>query len=285
MPPTDATTKPPPLAKPVYDAIIESDRLFCPACDYNLTGLTLNRCPECGTYFDRTHLRSLGGDTLRPAVPWDTDGGIGGFVRTWLLAVFMPARLASRFPGRHSAVHASAYGLICLVLTSVFYCTPAFIVGNGFGEAVLVALPGLLVFIWLLEYLVIRHLARAVPPTLSPNPHHFWRGLAHYTRGYWMLLVLPVNLLFFDNRVKIIVLSLGERLMILLGYTAIGLVFFLGWWLAWIFIILKRSRPTIQRTLTLVLLPLVLLAAACLGFLVSLAFSVPFTLLSKLWSP
>ena len=37
--------------------------LLCPTCDYRLRGLLSDRCPECGTPFDRTGsmlLRSLG---------------------------------------------------------------------------------------------------------------------------------------------------------------------------------------------------------------------------------
>jgi len=33
--------------------------LFCPQCDYNLTGLVEHRCPECGTPFDPERLRVL----------------------------------------------------------------------------------------------------------------------------------------------------------------------------------------------------------------------------------
>lgn len=34
--------------------------LHCPSCDYNLTGLPENRCPECGKEFDPAKLRKLG---------------------------------------------------------------------------------------------------------------------------------------------------------------------------------------------------------------------------------
>ncbi len=39
--------------------------LFCPKCDYNLTGLTENRCPECGTVFDPEELARLFASSLK----------------------------------------------------------------------------------------------------------------------------------------------------------------------------------------------------------------------------
>lgn len=33
--------------------------LFCPNCDYDLTGLTENRCPECGQPFDPDYLERI----------------------------------------------------------------------------------------------------------------------------------------------------------------------------------------------------------------------------------
>lgn len=44
----------------------ESDALICPNCDYNLTGLTRNLCPECGREFDPAGLRKAQQGIPRP---------------------------------------------------------------------------------------------------------------------------------------------------------------------------------------------------------------------------
>jgi len=64
--------------------------LLCPACDYPLRGLEGDRCPECGTAFDRTALNVS-------QIPWVYRGQIGmvrAFWRTVWIAVFKPRRIA-----------------------------------------------------------------------------------------------------------------------------------------------------------------------------------------------
>ena len=67
----------------------------CAACEYDLRGLTQNRCPECGLEFDPNY--------LPPAeVPWLRRGDPRGFAyeRNTILAYYRTVELVLLWPGR-----------------------------------------------------------------------------------------------------------------------------------------------------------------------------------------
>jgi hypothetical protein len=56
-------------ASPHEPNVTNADGLFCPECDYNLTGSVESRCAECGLPFDVAELRDLMRSTSR-AIRW-----------------------------------------------------------------------------------------------------------------------------------------------------------------------------------------------------------------------
>ncbi|MCZ6698504.1 MAG: hypothetical protein O7D94_06175 [Planctomycetota bacterium] len=155
--------------------------LQCPTCAYILTGLSENRCPECGLAFDPDHLRS---DEVLPATPWDRRPSVKSFLATWWIAAVEPQRLAREFPNRHSIKRARQYSGCCYGVAALVFCTLT--VRNwvlSFENVVLAGACGIAACASV-EFLVANALARLVKPTNVDDARHFWRGLAHYTSGF-----------------------------------------------------------------------------------------------------
>jgi len=79
---------PPTPAQPSDPTTIDAD-LFCPQCGYNLRGLTVDRCPECGKQFDLANL-------MVSRIPWPQRGEIGAFRAYWRTVWLVTSR-TSRF--------------------------------------------------------------------------------------------------------------------------------------------------------------------------------------------
>lgn len=177
---------------------VEFSGLHCPTCDYDLTGLSKNRCPECGERFDRRILRKIAAGEPLPAVPYETDHTLRGLWKTWWLALTNRGKLADKFPPVHHRGNALLYTLFCfhiaLFLNLAAYLRLAIILDDYIlrGPFLLLTFP-LFLWIWLFQTLVAAGLALLVPPRRVRAKFRFWRGLTHYTSGYsWLLSPLIV---------------------------------------------------------------------------------------------
>jgi hypothetical protein len=89
------------LDPPVLPAPTCSDDLRCPGCGYDLTGLTRDRCPECGASFDRTYLSLQQKQNV--LLPWETrrQGSLARrIVSTCLAAWLHPVKYCNRISQR-----------------------------------------------------------------------------------------------------------------------------------------------------------------------------------------
>ncbi|MFQ5502785.1 MAG: hypothetical protein ACE5EQ_10880, partial [Phycisphaerae bacterium] len=53
---------------------VEGEGIYCPICNYNLTGILSGRCPECGSMFHREALLEAQRSNQVTLIPWECPG-------------------------------------------------------------------------------------------------------------------------------------------------------------------------------------------------------------------
>lgn len=123
-----------PLEQPGDSPPLDSG-LRCPACEYNLTGLAENRCPECGCAFDPDELRARLETAPRPIPVWgDRDKALLiRFAQVCLMTWFRPGRFGRTFPRRYDPASAGRFRLM-VVLAAAAPLTILLVVQGGLSQ-------------------------------------------------------------------------------------------------------------------------------------------------------
>jgi hypothetical protein len=264
-----------PQGEPPTEAPVVNDTgMRCLVCDYNVTGLSENRCPECGTEFDPDLLRRVAAGQPIPCTPWDTRGGFVGFWQTWWMSLVKPWRLADNFAPRHNVRRAAAYTLICYSLAggTFAYCVAWIGLSTGNVDFMLVLVSAVLVAAvfawWLCETVTAVALALLVKPTRAKSPYHFWRGITHYTSGFTLLTGTWGVCCFYCNTWWSGALA---------WWWFLAAPIFLWWALALSLMILRRNDAGMRAMLACVVVPALGFGAIFIGYWIALV------LVASLW--
>ncbi len=105
-----AAAQPPPVELPPDEGV------RCPRCDYNLTALRSERCPECGLRLDWDEIRRTA--AREPAIAFERARGLWklpAFVETAACVLLTPWSFARQIRQRVSLPHAAAFFGLCFV--------------------------------------------------------------------------------------------------------------------------------------------------------------------------
>lgn len=163
--------------------------LRCLNCDYELTGLVEQRCPECGTVFDPDWMARLRGDLECAATPWEKAPSWRSFVVTLQMSFLRPGQLLGKFPGRCDRRRAREFSFWCYAAAGMVWSSLS--VGAFGAEGAMTA--GLtMVVVWtacgMTEVSVAYLMSVTCRKTAARERYEFWVSLCYYGSGYFVLL-------------------------------------------------------------------------------------------------
>ncbi len=192
---------------------IEDEQIFCPLCNYNLTGIHSGRCPECGAWFNRAALLASQPVHRITLIPWDDPGEMrprDRFLATLRICLLRAERFAFAFSVQPQETRAVSFLLITLGLTigAMWLNVAAFWAASAIGSAETLTARDLAISIlgWAMFVPVAMGLAvLGIAVVLwGACPHYDgkrwlrpWLGISTYAAAHFLLIaaVAPVTFL------------------------------------------------------------------------------------------
>jgi hypothetical protein len=236
--------------------------LYCPVCEYNLTLLTSNRCPECGNEIDWELARWIvkgpqGGFTPFERWPWLLKPL--GFITTALWVLILPWRFARRITPAPRQIWAHTFALLAVSIGIVGFIV---LYKKNWDWAYVWGVP-----VWFhIEAEALVFLLIAGPLRRARNTpgrrYRLWRTIALYTTGVlaFEFFTGPPTLGFGEGNIWPWSLDWPDDLM----EAAISVLYHC-WWLSVWTIVIFRSRSRWRGFLAGATLPLISWVAYGIG--------------------
>lgn len=155
---------------------LQDARLHCLKCDYNLTGITSDRCPECGCELDWDQIKHWAALELSThGTRWERSSWLAlplALITTTLEVMLMPWIFARQIGSQHRVWPAVGFAITCMAIAMVI--VPLI---QGEETQLSVWLPCVIVHIVLQTFLF----ALVLRPQRIRHPIRFWFVISAYT--------------------------------------------------------------------------------------------------------
>ncbi len=193
-----------PIAIPVQT---DDEEIYCPLCNYNLTGVYSGRCPECGAFFDRQALIATQRANRVTIIPWDDPQPMSFTKRltaTVSVCLFSPKRFAVAFSVQPQRTKALPFFLGVVAVVALAFSLAVIVAlmlddSSGFSsslhESILIATACALFPILLTSCTTL--LSAATLWLTSPHydgERHFrpWLSICAYAASHYLLVLCAV---------------------------------------------------------------------------------------------
>jgi len=174
--------------------------LRCPECEYNLTGLVEEVCPECGLQYCRAQLLAQMSGAPAPIPIWGRRHDIGpirAFVRTVLEVWLHPTRFAKRFPISPDHRDATRFSQWCLVIAPATVLIPHSIaLGTNLTvtSSLLITALGAIVALLVCERMMAATIFASIHANeQGANEHHQSISIVQMARAHLLILALWIG--------------------------------------------------------------------------------------------
>lgn len=174
--------------------------LLCPRCDYDMTGLPSDTCPECGTTTNAEQFARWMGRTDVPATAWEEKPSVANYFVTFGHFALAPGEFVREYPGARPRMPALRFSLVSHAIVLWIFTVLGAVSGPRgslplvFWVLLLGAFSGLLVALgmFICEAVLGALLARFVPLNYARSSADAWVSVVHYGSSYGVLSAVAI---------------------------------------------------------------------------------------------